>query len=306
MKKLFFLVLCLSIIFISCKQKNESDTSGRINPFLTPDTSKVYNENPKLEEYRNFVLMLDSSDVNTVSLALNEFKLKFDSLNPNLADSAFFILQNYLDTVEMYQNNKLENDTTEYEVLFTGEKVPESVLHFKDSLMECGFRIQLSDDVPYIVLERKYFIEQLKNRLSEPMKQYLFHVDIEFLTGFSDVDKIIIKPAEFIDRIIWYEKFMTENPDFVFLAQCEKYYKAYLTYLISGFETTQVFKDKNNLTLTEFYNKAYTYLFKKYNDSNTTLEIKPLYDAILQKNRINYNEIRKQLIIKGKIFDLNS
>ena len=52
---------------------------------------------------------------------------------------------------------------------------------------------------------------------------------------------IIITPQQYIDRVIWHEKFIADNPDFILLKNCKAYKKAYLTYLLTGIDNTSLY-----------------------------------------------------------------
>jgi len=302
-KLLLFFAAAL-VLFSGCSKpasdnKNSNDTTNHFN-----DTILSVEENPKLIAYRTFVNQLDSSDVNSVSKAVEEYKTVFTNERTGLCDTAFVVFQQLLDTLELKLNHNLQEDTTDYLPLLKGAKVSAKIKNFQQKLLLNGFRMIGVDEMIYIQQYRPYVVQQIGFMLSDTMKLYLNEIDTENREGFSQNDAIIISPQQLVDRTLWYENFMKANPDFVFINNCRAYKKAYLTYLFSGYGTTKFYMDAGKSALSPFFTEAYNYLFATYPQSEVTSLIQPYFDAIRQGQHQSVRDIKKKYVIKGLIFNL--
>ncbi len=304
MHKSFGIPILLFVLFFSAcqKPKEENKERERINNFN--DTSLVRTENPKLIEFRVFVQQLDSSDINSVQLATENFKTIFFGQQTSLCDSGFVVFQQMMDSIETYQNIKLQTDTTDYEHYFETNIFPSKVLKYKDLLTKNGFKLSSSGGMVFVEQDRSFPINLLSPMLSEPMKLYLSEIEIENREGFSQNAAIIISWKQHVDRIIWYENFINANPSFVFLDNCKNYKKAYFSYLLTGFENTKLFIDDKQTVLNPYFNNAYSYLLQAFPDSETAQLTTPYVEAIQQNSTAARRELLKKYIIKGLIFNL--
>ncbi|MFW9598827.1 MAG: hypothetical protein ACMV0Y_12870, partial [Paludibacter sp.] len=84
---------------------------------------------------------------------------------------------------------------------------------------------------------------------------------------------------------------------------CKNYRKAYLTYLLSGMDNSPLYDDVDHLQLAEYYTKAYTYLLKKYPDSETAGLVRPYYEAIRKKQKSEVNALYKKYVVAGQVYN---
>lgn len=301
----FILIFTLSIfLFSSCNKKSNDSKSLKDSTNHFNDTILGLQENPKLVTFRTFVDQLDSSDVNSVSKTVEQFKTVFVNERTGLCDTAFVVFQQLLDTLELKLNQKLQDDTTDYSPLFKGTKVPSKMMKFQQNLFLNGFRLTDVDEMFYIQQYRPYIMQQIGYMLSDTMKVYLNEIDTENREGFSQDEAINISSQQLVDRTLWYENFIRNNPKFVFINNCQTYKKAYLTYLISGYGKTKLFEDANKAELSPFFTEAYNYLFKTYPQSETASLILSYYEALKQKQFTTVRDIKKKYVIKGLIYNL--
>jgi len=294
----FILILSL----IACKNKSPQTDTTSANNELVFDSLQVLQENPQIEAYRAFIHTLDSTKAESATLALNEFKRAFGGKSTGLCDSAYQVLQSLIDTVELKLNEQFQEDTTDYSALYTGEKLPEKVLEAQNALNKDGFKFGTSEGTVYIEQDRSYVTKNLLTMFSAPMQAYLLQIEKENNEGFMDDAAIVISPRVHVERIIWYEKFIAENPDFVLLKNCKDYKKAYFTYLLTGIDNTALYDNEDEMTLAPYFVQAYKYLLKTYPDSETATLVLPYKQAIEQKQKSVVQELQKKYIIKGIIY----
>lgn len=297
-------LLIISFVVSACHRSGDDNQSqdDSTNIYVR-DSLVLQSEHPMLIDFRMFVHDLDSTDMNSAALAVDHFHKFFEGQRPGLCDSAFVVLQQLLDTIETNLNEKLYEDSTDYTPLMTGENVTPKLSRYRNSLLKSGFKISFAEGLPYIEQDREFVLLQLSDMFTEPMKAYLAQIELENREGFAQDAFITIEPEKYIERLVWYEKFMAANKTFVFLDNCKNYRKAYLTYLLSGMDNSPLYDDVDHLQLAEYYAKAYTYLLKKYPDSETAGLVRPYYDAIRNKQKSEVNALYKKYVVAGQVYN---
>ena len=301
--KLYQLAFLLLVLFASCNKpaNNQSSIANDSTLFLNDSTLQAI-ENPHLVAFRAYIQQLDSADAKSMELSMNEFKRIFQNKSTGLCDSAYCIYQELIDTLELKLNDKLMNDTTDYLPLFTSTTISKKLKLAKAELLKYGFRYAVSEGQVYIEQDRSYLIKNLMPLFSGPMKAYLQQIEKENREGFIDDAGIVIQPKQHVDRIIWYEQFIAENPDFMLIKNCKSYKKAYQTYLFTGIDNTRLFEDEENMVLSSYFIAAYNYLSKVYPQSELALLVQPFRLAIEQKQLSVVEGLLKKYTIKGLIF----
>jgi len=309
-KRLLFRILVGFVVLImmnSCGKTADKPvkTSGE-DAFHLTDTAHVVWENPKITEFKAFIAQLDSSDITTVTKATEKYKSIFTGQPALLCDSAFVVFQALYDSLEMHLSIKNQSDTTNYEpLLYEGQvAVPKALKDYRKNLTLNGFKLSASEGVTYIEQDRNFIAKNFYSLVSPVMKDYLSEIQLENKQGFAIDGAITISPQQLVDRNVWYEKFIGTNPGFVFISNCKDYQKAYLTYLLCGYEKTSVYSNRQTEELSDFYVNAYTYLLAKCADSQTAKNVLPYYDALKQKQAATAQTILKNYHIKGLIYSL--
>jgi hypothetical protein len=308
-----FIVKCLvagSVLLVayscggsSTKNENKKD---RGDVFHSTDTLSRSKENPKISEFKTFVSKLDSSDVVSASKALEKYKQLFDKQSPALCDSGFVVFQSLYDSLETHLNMKHQNDTTNYEPLLSDNQssVPKKLKDFQRHLLSNGFKISSSEGVTYIEQDRAFVARNFYSFVTPEMKAYLNELQKENKEGFAANGAISITPSQLVDRTVWYELFLAKYPDFVFIGNCKDYHKAYLTYLLCGYENTTIYKNKEAQEISGYYINAYSYLNSRYHNSEVAKLVNPYYESLKQKQASSAQSILKNYRIKGLIFSV--
>jgi hypothetical protein len=295
------------LIMNSCGKTTEkpANTSGE-DAFHLTDTAHAVWENPKITEFKTFIAQLDSSDITTATKATEKFKAIFTGQPALLCDSAFVVFQALYDSLEMRLSENHQNDTTNYEPLLYENQaaVPKALKDYRKMLTLNGFKLSAAEGVTYIEQDRNFIAKNFYALVSPVMKDYLSEIQLENKQGFAIDGVITISPKLLVDRNVWYEKFIAANPGFVFVSTCKDYQKAYLTYLLCGYEKTMVYSNRQTGDLSDFYINAYNYLLAKYADSETAKNVVPYYDALKQKQAATAQTILKNYHIKGMIYSL--
>jgi len=301
-------VVLIAVLCWSCNKSANKPAGNQADSSLyqLADTMSGVYENPKITELKAFLLQLDSTDMVSVPKASVKFKELFTGQTPQLGDSAFAIFQAFYDKVERELNTKHQSDTTNYEPLFVGKAsaAPQKLKDYQKTLIVNGFKLSYSSEMTYIEQNRNFIAKTFSSFVTETMKAFLAQVQKENKEGFATDGVITISYKQLVDRNVWYDKFIAENPNFVLISSCKDYKKAYLTYLLCGYEKTQLYSNAETLELSDFYANAYSYLNSKYADSETANHVKSYLEAIKQKQSANANAVLKSYVIKGLIYSL--
>ena len=296
----------LVLVFVSCGKQANKQTDSKKDVFQLTDTVHVVTENLKITAFKAYVAKLDSSDVTSATKAAEEFKTTFKGQSPTLCDSGFVVFQLLYDSIELHLNATHQNDTTNYEPLLYGDQasIPKKLKEFRKKLVLNGFKISASEGTTYIEQDRNFIAQNFYEFVTPAMKEYLNEIQRENKEGFAISGTITISPRQLVDRTVWYEKFIAAHLGFAFESNCKNYQKAYLTYLLCGYQNTSIYQSKESNEISDFYINAYTYLFSKYSDSQAVKTITPYYDALKQKQAATAQSILKNYRIKGLIYSL--
>jgi hypothetical protein len=301
------LIAVALISLSSCgKSKDKQTENVSADTFHLTDTLSGPYENPKIAEYKAFIDELDSVDVTSATKAVEKYKEIFAGQPALLCDSGFVVFQALYDSLEQNLSTIHQNDTVNYEPLLYDDQasVPKSLKDYRKKLQLNGFKISASEGVTYIEQDRNFIARNFYTFVTTAMKDYLAELQKENKEGFAIDGAITISPRQLVDRTIWYEKFISANSDFVFMDNCKNYQKAYLTYLLSGYEKTPLYTNNETKDLADFYVNAYDYLISKFPGSQITQTIAPYYEALKLKQTEKANAMRKDFVIKGKIYNL--
>lgn len=299
-------LVLLSLILVSvlgCKKtESAKPTVRKQDTFGRKDTTIIHVENPRLVAYRAFVAGLDSTDMAIVTKSADEFKRSFSGQPAELCDSAYAVFQAKYDEVEAILNENHQNDTTDYSPLFQrGTVVQPAVREFQKTLLSNGFKLSIAGGATYIEIDRSFISKNFYPMLSPIMKQYLDEIQKENKEGFALDELITISYRQLVDRIVWYDQFVRENPKFVMIDNCRSYQKAYLTYLLTGYGKTSLYGNAQTGEISPYFAKAFKYMMEKYTDSETSILVKPYWEALKQKKSADAQAILKDLRIKGLV-----
>jgi hypothetical protein len=109
-------------------------------------------------------------------------------------------------------------------------------------------------------------------------------------SAFAD-GAFLLEPAQYVDRLIWYEKFINENPEFLYITECKNSQRLYLTFLFYGLDNTPLLDDD---MLSVYFADANNYLQQRYSSTKTAKLAKPYFVALQQKQSQKAENIIKQ------------
>lgn len=270
-------------------------------------TSTKEIETSRLVEYNLFLSRLDSLDVQTSTLAASKFEELFkDEANKNIIDKAYISFNLYYEKLDRNINETHEKDTTNYDSLIflsDSEKRPKLSKHLQDyerKLKANGFEVSSTEGITFIQQDRDFIAARFYDYVSLTMKEYLVQLNKENKEGFSEDAGLILSPKQFVDRLIWWEKFLDKHPDFILVEEAKERRKHLLTFLIIGMENTYVVSYEDG-SLEDYYQEAYSYLERTYPTSIANRFVNPYYKALLKKDQSASKRLVRNYEEKGII-----
>jgi len=264
--------------------------------------------NPKLVEYKKYILQLDSCDAASSTIATKKFKTLFTGEPDGLCDSAFAIFNEHYESLDRNLNEKHQKDTTNYDPLFfVYEKgreliIPQKLTAYNKKLKDNGFEVAMDEGMTFILQDRDFISTHFYSFVSSSMREYLTQLNKENKERLETDGGLIISPTQLAERIIWFEKFMRANPTFLFTSKCVDIKTNYLTILLTGMDNTPLYDNYETQKLSQLYEHGYQLLLSKYPNSETTKFVKPYFRALKQKQTEKADYLLKQYRKKGTIY----
>lgn len=308
-KNIITVLICFSISFLSCTKSNQN------KQVLTSDekqdsilASEIISEKytiPALNRYNRFIDKLDSTKAESSKIAVDTFKTLFKNQSGSICDTAFVIFDKKYDCLGRNLNLAHANDTTDFDAYVFNDQQPVSkkFLEYKEKLNKNGFKISTEEDMTYIEEDWNFILKSFISSVSPTMKDYIVEQTKENNEGFMNDASFTISPIQLIDRIIWYEKFNYENPQFIFIENCKAKRLNYFSFLLTGIDNTPLYEDNENDSMSAFYRSALDYLRNKYPGSETAKLAIPYFTAIEQNKIETADDILKNYRKEGFVID---
>lgn len=145
------------------------------------------------------------------------------------------------------------------------------------------------------VKQNRGFIKRFYKQLSPALASYLEQRNKEVSVGFWEDGGLTIEPEELVDRIIWWENFNRENPQFIFKKLANDLQRIYTTSLITGEDNTPLFFDEGQ-RLDNYFRLAYDHLFFKYYNSETAKLLKSYYASLKSRDHAEIKKFQKSYL----------
>lgn len=272
--------------------------------------------------YASFVAAIDSSKAESVTLAADKFREIFDQSSPEVCDQAYAHFEELYENVAASLDEQAWNDPQLSEVNCPnvdeeGNELPmdKNLRKFLAKVEPHGFRLQCLEGGVGITTDRKFVKAKFYSYVSAAMKSYLDQVQHEEERGFSHDAGIVISNTEFVDRTVFWEKFIAANPGFPLIEKARYTYKTYLTYLLIGMDNTPVFNESQGDGLLNFelaqdfdayYEEAYTYLNEKFPKSETNKLVAPYLIAARSGDTAKINALLRKYLKQKKLLDFET
>ena len=295
MRKLFLLFISISVLIACSNDEKFANTS--INEASTP-----------LAKFSNFLNSLDSTKAESINAALEYFEVNFEKERDSVCDSAYFVFDELYSKVCQNLEVQIEQDTTDYVSLFyldkNGKPIPPSskILAFQNKLKKNGYYLNSDGEGgAYIEYDRDFVNGYFLSKVSQAMKLYLKQISKETYEGFSADAELIISEEQYASRLLFWEKFLGDYPNFFDKKAIENHQKSELTFLFTGVDNTPLMEYDSENTISNYYKTIYELTEKRNPSGNIATTLRPYYQALLNKDTATANKIKKEMQEKGII-----
>jgi hypothetical protein len=284
---LVFFVLCL----ISCSPWQRSSNAFVYDDTIPPPPIKnpfeqYHFHDPLLVQFQKSVPGFGRIDPEIIGEKTEAFRTIFQNSSKELSDSGFYIFYERHVLTSWKLNDRRVQDTTIYDslafVLHNPEliKLSSRITDYVVRLERNGYKLSESEQGPLIVPDYEYVKRNFYEYLTSVMTSYLDQLNQEDKTFSWTTRSFIIDSVTLIDRVVWWERFVKSNPDFLDRRMAAIRVEMYRRHLIEGKSNFPLYDDTN--ALSDYYRKAYNYLFEKYPETETAKLLKPYYSSLLE------------------------
>ena len=297
-KSFYFLSLILITIFACNRQKTSNNENSQ--------QDSIVHVTDKLETYQTFINQLDSSSIESATLAAKKYQELFSDQEQNANDRAYIIFDTYYEKLTNSLNTTLEKDTADYSPLFlqNGTPVSQNLKDYQKKLKENGFQLASIEGMAYIEQDRDFVAKWFENRVSATMREYLQERNKENKEGFMKDAALVISGEQYVDRLIWLEKFTKYHSSFHFADDLKRQRKRLLAFFLTGADNTPLFVYSTR-NLNQYYKDAYTYLQNTFPNSETNHIVSPYYQALQAGNNKKADELIREYKHKQLIEDFS-
>ncbi len=315
MRSAGFILFVLFVAACSSPQEQKSEKtvneeSGRKTTVTSVDL---------LQHYADFIQSLDSSKVESVSLAVKKFQALFKESSPELCDSAFVKFQHFYERMEGTASLSVEGDSVLQKAYWDevertneiNEDLP-ALKKYEKKLLRNGYRLEIWEGNLMAGTDRSFLEKNFYPMLSSPMREFLKLCHSDDDAPFQHDAGIVISETEYVKRLIQWETFIQKNPGFIRIDRAREMYRMYFTFFLLGMDNTPAYDEEINedgkevLTdLEPYFKTAYTYLKKKYPKSLTYAKVKPYWKAVDEKNLDKMNQLEKSYRKEGIMIDFS-
>lgn len=274
-------------------------------------------ERDLLKEYDHYLVGLDTMKEESITLATKKYMELFSESDQKLCDSAFVAFHKLYEVIESQVDNLVYTNPVYAELPCDsyddeGKQLPRDkrIIALENRLKKHGLRLECWEGFPGAAGERAFIANHFYKYVSPEMKTFLEGLRKESDHLLSVDAGISLTEEEYADRLVWWENFNKEHPNFI-LSKRAKYIQRYLfTYFLTGMDNTPAinYPDENDpekMELDAYFVKAYDYLNKKYPNSESNALVKPYKMTILKNDAAKRERLIKTYTNRGLMIDFS-
>ena len=307
------------IIGVLCLAACSSPTPEKTSEEVKIEVKETEETRDLLNEYKTFVASLDAKSEKSMIAAAEKYTELFSGAEKQLCDSGYVVFDELYTKVEGDLNDKLLNDKSlENFPCVTldsmgGKEKPfeKKFVPFRKSIEKNGFRINCPEGMVEIGQDRAFVAKHFYDFVSPIMKEFLEGLRKEKDQVFSADAGISISPKEYVDRLVWWDKFNSANPDFILSKKAKSYQIHLFHFFLTGMDNTPLMSydtDENGIestTLDPYFEEAYAYLNKKYPTSPINTLVKPYKMTVLKHEGVKRERLIQTYTKRGLMIDFS-
>ncbi|MGH2623140.1 MAG: hypothetical protein ACRDE7_05695 [Sphingobacterium sp.] len=281
------LIYCflITLIVSSCVSNNKENNSEDIDSTNQNLQEQTLTNIEKLEDY---ILALDSTDINSVGKATLKFKELFQKEDTLINDRGVSLLLKYMDVVSLNANESTFEEDVNYAPLIDIEinngksEVPDELEADYKKITDNGFRVRQTEGMYSLILNPFFIQEQFYPYVSATFEIFLQQLGRENIEGYASDAAIIIPYQTFVQRTIWWETFAKNTAGTPAGDQAKNVYTKYFRDLTIGMDNTPTIESQQ---ISPYFHETYQYL-KEFAPHSETYEKLENYINLLEQQEI--------------------
>lgn len=268
---------------------------GTVSPTSAPDKNQVSSVDFDAE-----LKKLDKKDCASIEKAIEVFKNSFKNQSGLQNDKEVESLKNFIQSIVGQANRELENRPyfdDFYLINYNpeGKPIPKGMTEDVKRWEKCGMKMFFAEGSPYLKERPGIVLDEASEVLSANMRRYLAQEKIEEDQVWADDGGLTIPIQKVAERAIFWEKFATDLPSFIFTEDAIEKQKVYTGCLLGGLDNTPAFAYGSKPMLEDDYKAVYNWVMKMHPNTKTSKTISEYYELLKQTNFQNNDKARKYL-----------
>lgn len=305
-KQILSLLPAFVLFLASCKSGDEKRTDRVADSSIVGTTVSTN----AIKRYDSLISALDTTNVQSVSIAANQFDRFFAGVDTITADSAYQAFEVLYAKVGDFLNETHLKDGADYSSYLEEdqtknlERTPQKDAFVK-KLTDNGYTLDMSEGMTYIRQKRKALSHYFYPHVSNAMRLYLEQMDKENEEGFVEDAGLMVTPLVLAERLLWRENFLKKHPNFCFSKELNETGRGYMTFLLEGIDNTPLLSYETH-QIDDKFKEAYEEVLKSYPNSQLASIIRPYYEALKSKNKDKQKQLLKQYKKQQCIYDYSA
>ena len=231
---------------------------------------------------KSLILSCNEVEIVSIPIAASIIDKSIISFNNTEKDSTYIIFNYMFYTAVNAFNDSLElNYPDILQKIDKGINDPE-IKEFKKCLDLCGLSLLNSEGSYYVDEKYDYTYDLFKGKVSPALNEYLKIRSKELKQGYSEDADLLIGFDDLYERVVTWEDFINEYPDFILLKDAEFNYSSYLSTLITGTDNSETF-DSETQDLYPGIKRLYEKIISHKDGKKSTKVISDYYE-LLKRN----------------------
>ncbi len=193
------------------------------------------NECP-VQDFKQYAQKLDKTKVESVDSLKENYKKTTSEQSKQCRSILFGDFRHYYNQITQAYIISVEEKLNEKYPL-SAKKEKKYKIEFK----KIGLRLDQGEGMYYVEADSAWFLKEFSKGLPEEWIIYLKQWDHETKNAFSDDGVILISFEAFRERIVFWEKFLKEYPDFPEAYSVHEIQSVYLSFYFSGLHSSLSF-----------------------------------------------------------------
>ena len=232
---------------------------------------------------KNQILSCSEVEIVSIPIAAAIIDKNITTMNNIEKDSTYIIFNYIFYTAVNAFNDSLELKYPEIlQKIDKGINDPE-IKEFKKCLDLCGLSLLNSEGSYYVDEKYDYYFDLFKGKVSPALNEYLKIRSKELRQGYSEDADLLIGFDDLYDRVVTWEDFMIQYPDFILMKDAEFNYTSYLSTLITGTDNSETF-DSETQNLYPGIKRLYEKIISHKDGKKSTKVISDYYELLKKNN----------------------